>query len=645
MRTRVALSRHWLFASLLLAVVALAALPVAAQAATVTPLEPGSQPKFVNPLPDPLSPGFIYKPTGATYVNGQLVPLYRVKMQQFEQALGIVDPLTGAPLSTTVWGYGTSLQAPTYPGRTFIVNKPSSWWPKADAKAPIAVRWVNGLVDANGQPLPHLLSVDPTIHWALHEMEYPELYDGVYPDWQDVGVPLVTHLHGGHNRSQFDGLPDAWSTPGNALKGRLFNGGPYVYYNDQEGGTIWYHDHALGITRLNVYAGLAGFYIIRDQNERALSNLGYIPRFNGNTGVPVGGYEIPLAIQDREFDLVTDDNGKRSAQLSYPAAIEPEFFGDFVLVNGQAWPYLDVEPRQYRFRILNGSDSRVYNLALSNGAPFYQIGTDDGLMDRPAQVTELTVMPGERADVIVDFSRVAGQTIVMTNDANIPYPDGDPIDPDTVGQIMAFKVVKPLNTNIARTNVLKWSPYKAPLRPVWGPIKPLQPTVTRQVGLFEGLDDLGRITPRLGFLDKGPQLWDVAQNTLDTQVNLGTTEMWAIYNTTVDAHPVHLHETSFQVVGRQPFTFATDPDTGDPVIPLQYQLTGPRMAPAANEAGWKDTVRALPGEVTYVVATFDLLGEYVWHCHILSHEDNEMMLAYKIVTGGAPAPTYVAPTP
>jgi spore coat protein A, manganese oxidase len=165
------------------------------------------------------------------------------------------------------------------------------------------------------------------------------------------------------------------------------------------------------------------------------------------------------------------------------------------------------------------------------------------------------------------------------------------------------------------------------------------------VGLFEGLDDLGRITPRLGFLDKGPQAWDVAQNTLDTQVNLGTTEMWAIYNTTIDAHPVHLHETSFQVVGRQPFTFATDPGTGDPVIPLQYQLTGPRMAPAANEAGWKDTVRALPGEVTYVVAKFDLLGEYVWHCHILSHEDNEMMLAYRIVTGGAPAPTYVPPTP
>jgi spore coat protein A len=562
--------------------------PATRAAPDVSPLlDPASQPRFVNPLPRPLDPGFVFQPDGV--VDG--VAHYDLAVRQFTQSLGLRDG-SGQPLETTVWGYGSATQAATYPGRTIVARRDE----------PITVRWRNELVTAAG-PIPHLLPVDTSVHWADPLMAGHGTA-AVYPG----PVPIVTHLHGGHSRSDSDGLPDAWFTPGYAQTGRLFNP-VYRYDNDQEAATLWYHDHALGITRLNVYAGLAGFYILRDPVEDGLVAEGDIP------GAP---YEIPIVIQDRMFYA----NG----ELYYPSEPEvddapepsvlPEFFGDVILVNGQAWPVLDVEPRPYRLRLLNGSDSRFYVLYLSNMRPFWQIGTDDGLLPMPVELQQLTMGPGERADVVVDFSGHDGATIVLKNNARAPFPKGAPGDPRTVGQIMAFRVSVPL---AAAPKAALPAVLRAPIPPL------VQTGPTRRLLLFEGVDEHGRLKPMLGTTDQGALEWT---DPITEHVQLGATEVWEVFNATEDAHPIHLHLVSFQVLGRQAFRAEQDAESG---ALSDIHLVGRPKPAAANERGWKDTAQMFPGEVTRVIARFDRAGEYVWHCHILSHEDHEMMRPYEVV--------------
>jgi spore coat protein A len=528
-------------------------------------LDPLTQPKFVNPLPLPavLQPA---KPGGMSY---------QVSVTQFKQDLGLINPASGKPMVTTVWGYNGS-----YPGPTI----------EAQTGTPVSVKWINDLVDAKKKALPHLLPVDTTVHWAMPM------------NWPVSGVPIVTHLHGGHVAADSDGNPEAWFTPGFKQKGPDWSQQTFTYANDQQAATLWYHDHALGITRLNVYAGLAGFYLLRDANEASLD-------------LPGGNYEIPLAIQDRMFTA--------DGQLYYPSTdpanpaapaptILPEFFGNFIVVNGKTWPVLDVEPRKYRLRMLNGSDSRFYSFYLSSGQQFFQIGSDQGLLNAPVALNQLTLGPGERADVVLDFSDPAlwNSTIVLKNNAKTPFPSGTSADPRTVGQIMAFRVDKPLDG--ADTSSLP-----ASLRPT--PIGlPGVSVKTRQLGLFEGTDDIGRIVPQLGTL-AGQMDWD---DPVTEVVRLGDTETWEIYNTTMDTHPIHLHLVGFRVLGRQKFTATVDPVTH---AVSNITVQGNQQAPDANEAGWKDTVRINPGEVLRLTAKFDKPGKYVWHCHILSHEDNEMM--------------------
>ena len=563
-------------------------------------LDPKTQVKFVNPLPNPLDPSFIFKPTGVK--DG--FDYYEIGVFQFQQDLGLKNPETGETLLTTLWGYGEDAASATYPGKTFVVEENQK----------ILVKWINNLVDSSGKLLQHLLPVDPTIHWAL----------GGIKDWKNLGVPIVTHLHGGLTESASDGLPEQWFTPNFAIKGKDFVKDTYVYDNNQEAATLWYHDHALGITRLNVYAGLAGFYILRDNNENELINTNQIPS---------GAYEIPLLIQDRVFTkdgqlffpTTTDDLPKEVPGLT----VLPEFFDDFILVNGQVWPVLEVEPRLYRFRILNGSDSRFYHLwitpdntqSMNTGPDFNQIGSDDGLLNSPVTLNELTIGPGERQDVIIDFSKFKGKTLIIRNDANSPYPDGDPADPDTNGQIMAFKVNKPLDSTVP---VIKSIPKD--LRPLSGVIKYLKDDpsysasqMTRKLILFESVDEFGRIFPLLGTADKGKMLWS---DPITEKPVLNNIEVWEIYNTTVDAHPIHLHAVSFQVISSQKFKAVKDKKSGAlKLVQLQEQP----VPPLKNDQGWKDTVKILPGTVTKIIVKFTLPGLFVWHCHILSHEDNEMM--------------------
>lgn len=548
-------------------------------------LNPLSQQKFINQLP---LPGVLQPETeGGNY--------YEVTISQFMQHLGLYDS-NEQPLMTKVWGYDGS-----YPGPTIEAYK----------NIPITVRWENELVGDSPNLLGHLFPIDESLHWAA----------------PTTGIPIVTHLHGGHTEAASDGNPEAWYTPNFAETGDNFVKENYTYANDQEATTLWYHDHVLGITRLNVYAGLAGFYLLRSEEEESLE-------------LPSGDYEIPLVIQDRLFyedgslyyptetELLEEPLEEEEEAFPGEATILPEMFGDFILVNGMVWPYLNVEPRKYRLRMLNGSDSRFYQLSIP-GMPFYQIGSDGGLLNAPVRSSKLIIGPGERLDVVVDFSNPAllGQTIIMKNTARSPYPFGDTPNPNTTGQIMAFKVVLPL----AAPDTSK---LPATLRP--SPIQPLaESSETRKLILFEGEDEFGRLKPLLGTASQGPLDYEEA---ITENPMTGSVEEWEIYNTTPDAHPIHLHLVHFQVINTQKFNVRKY----EPGDESSLQLLGQPRPPGPENAGWKDTYIVQPGEVARVKALFDKEGLYVWHCHILSHEDHNMMRPFYV--GNIPAESLIAGT-
>ncbi|HWR34701.1 MAG TPA: multicopper oxidase domain-containing protein [Clostridia bacterium] len=513
--------------------------------------------RFVDVLP---------RPAVMTPVTGTAggAATYRVSMSEFAQQLHRDLP------PTRVWGY-----AGQYPGPTIEVHR----------GLPIAVQWQKNL------PSAHLLPIDHTIHGAGYDQ----------PD-----VRAVVHLHGGKVMPEDDGYPLAWSTSAGE-HGPNYYSDTFLYPNDQPATTLWYHDHALGITRLNVHAGLAGFFLVRDSVEDALN-------------LPRGQYEIPLVIQDRNFNadgsLFYSGEGLTSA---HPVWI-PEFFGDTALVNGKVWPYLEVEPRRYRFRMLNGSNARFYHLALDKGLPFWQIGTDGGLLPRAVAMPRLLMGPAERCDVIVDFSGLApGTSINLANNARSPFPDGT----DTrLPQIMQFRVTS-LSSPDATTPPQNLLLPNVPL---------LDPTGAnvRDVVISEIIDEEAD-APLEGLLDV--KYFDMEPDKLPA---LGSTEVWRIINTTGDAHPIHLHLVQFQILDRRTFDEETYDETGKIVY------TGPAKAPAPNErSAWKDTVLSYPGTVTRIIAKFELPAgavtqpgqrlRYLIHCHILEHEDNEMMRPYEVV--------------
>jgi spore coat protein A, manganese oxidase len=489
-------------------------------------------------------------------------------------------------LLTTVWGY-----AGAYPGPTFEVQ----------SGQPINVHWTNNLVDDEGNPLPPLLPVDTSIHWAAPA------------GWPDSGVPTVVHLHGGNTESASDGYPEAWFTPNFAQKGPQWVKETYTYDNDQEAANLWYHDHALGLTRLNVGSGLAGMYIIHDANEASLN-------------LPSGDYDVPLVIQDRMFQ----DDGSLYFPSAPPTAespdpsVLPEFFGNMILVNGEVWPFMEVQPRKYRFRLLNGSDSRFYDLSFG-GAKVYQIGSDQGLLDSPVRLRHVLIAPAERVDLIVDFTNVRGKDIIVRNTAKAPFPGGDAgtLDKATTGQVMQFRVSR---TKVADDSSLPRQLRETPIA------KPGTPNTVRPLLLMETMDEFGRVEPLLGTARDGGLMWHdpISENPL-----VGTTEVWEFYNTTNDAHPIHVHLVHFQEVSHQKFKADVDPVTG---ALTNIRLRGRASAPSKSDAGLKDTIIVMPGEVVRVEMTFDRSGLYVWHCHIISHEDHDMMRPFFVSPAVTPSP-------
>ena len=447
----------------------------------------------------------------------------------------------------------------------------------------------------------------------VNSLPAKHLFDSEVPDYMHAGTPvrMNTHLHGAHVAGSSDGNPYAYAAeyrPGQIQS--------VVYPNDQNATMLWYHDHADQITRLNVYAGLVGLYIVRDALDTGLEPNGL--------GVPGGAYEIPLVFADRLFD--------GSGQLFYspdPTWI-PEFFGDTPLVNGAVRPFLAVEPRQYRFRILNASNARFWNLSIQGGPPAVQIGSDGGLFDRPVPLSNLIVLPAERADVIVDFSRFAGRTLTVTN-SDLPVEVSSPAPPlDSVMEIRVGRRV----TSAGPARIPATLPGTMPALGA--------PSVTRNITLEE-VENATTGDPEYGSLN-GRKFDDVRG--VQERPRVGSTEDWRLVNLTEDTHPIHLHLVQFQVIDRTPFDAdgykaaleqarATDPNAAN-LDPRPY-FNGAAALPDANERGWKDTVRANPGQVTRIRMRWTLPAgvsapqRYVFHCHILEHEDNSMMRPLEIV--------------
>jgi FtsP/CotA-like multicopper oxidase with cupredoxin domain len=610
--------------------------------------DPALQPKFVNLAPNALDPGFKYAGTS-------------IGVGETKQMTGLVAPDGVTPVPTKVWGYGEG-GVYTWPGKTFDVTRSST---------PFTVTWQNQLVGKNGKPLKHLLPVDESLHWCYSLPGYEQ--NSIKRD----GVPIVTHLHGGHTDFQFDGNPEFFYNPGASVVGPQWANAPggftpnFVYDIDVPAGNLWYHDHALGITRLNVYAGMAGFFFVRDNLDTGTAN--------NSLGLPAFPYELAYAIQDRMFkedgnlfypsrpgdpywaDFITA-LGLSNGAVPKPSALA-EFFGDHMVVNGMIWPKANVEPRNYRMRLLNGCDSRfmvVRFRAVPAGAtdlanagapiPFYVIGSDQGL-GTPTQTDTLVFEPGGRYDVVFDFSdpALAGKRVIMENIGGDTPFGGDYPGPVVFGEtnrVMAFDVVLPLDTAVPDNfNPASIGAYAGNANGV---------TRTRKVALFEGTDEYGRLQPLLGTAEPATDYAGNAINypTADPndpgQINgsiawhspttenpaLDATEIWEIYNATPDAHPVHLHLVNFEVLERKTFVADVVPisvlqhngtlGTGSRLANIVVGNTVPQPAGYVENAP-KDMVTARPGEVTRIKATFDKAGRYVWHCHILSHEDHEMM--------------------
>jgi len=575
-----------------------ATLPMAAHAASKS-ISPNLT-KWVDPLPIPpvARPGVNSVYPGADYY--EITETQHT--HQFHSQLG----------QATVRTYGQNGSPGVYLGPTIV----------AQTGKKVVVKYMNQL-PADNFPLPG------TIDLTLPGMTPPE-----FPQGLPTGR-AIPHLHGGFSAAQYDGTPDQWWTS-DGMGGMDYLSDTFEYTNEQQASLLWYHDHAMGITRHNPYLGLAAAYLIVDGVDDGLS-------INGQaTPSGYGQYHIPLVIQDKTFNA----NGT----LFYPTvglnAVHPvwvpEFFGDTSVINGKAYPFLNAEPRRYRFRLINGSQARFYNLKFVSGTvnlPFHVIGSDGGLLPAPALKNALLIAPGERYDVIIDFTALPlGSIVTLKNDAKAPYPGGQG---GAVNQLMQIRVNTALQS--PDTSV---PPAQLTLLPN-PPLTPTPGIPARDVVMKENMDPV-TMTP-VEVLLNGKHFGDPTTDF----VRAGDVETWQFINLTVDAHPMHIHLVQFQVVNRQAINVAGYTTAWNAYLAsgrnpslkpdLNAFLVGAPIPPAPEELGLKDTVKSYPGQVTRVRAKFDLpstatlisgtYGKWVYHCHILEHEENDMMQPFEVVGG------------
>ncbi len=500
---------------------------------------------FIDPLPKPR----VFSPI----VQG-LVDVYSVSMQEILHELhSDIGPVT------TVWGYGDQVGVSS-PGPTFEVQM-----------GRIArVKWTNEL------------AVDPNESHYLHQ--HQSVWDNIHGAVDNRKA--VVHLHGGHIAADVDGYPYDTILPTEYVE--------YDYNIDQQAATLWYHDHALGNTRLNVYMGLAGFFLVKDAMEDQLIADGYLPSSE---------YDYPVVIQDRRI--------KGNGKLAYDTLFDDSFFGDVAVVNGKAWPYLDVEPRKYRFRLLNGSNSRVYNLRLGDGSvPFIQIGSDGGLLESPEEIYSLKLTPGERADVVIDFASSGlnpGDDLVLMN--THPSRPMEEEDEDPLLELMQFRVIS--------ANVMSDVTIPDELNS----IEKLSEDDADQERYFTLEDEYDADISDSKWLINGGEFDDI-----EDIVQNGAIEVWNWVNKSDMIHPMHIHLVQFQILGRYK---SMENSEGD-LVP------GTDLGLDPGESGWKDTVRVGPKEIVRVIARFDGQSTgldhelFPYHCHILEHEDHEMMRQFKL---------------
>lgn len=500
-------------------------------------LNPNVLERWADAMPIPAlasTPGHVPDPRN----RKMQIPRYRIAMREFQVKVHRDLP------PTTFWGYNGMCPGPTFEARSGQA---------------FSVEWVNQL------PAQHLLPVDHSLHGA--EADNPL-------------VRTVVHLHGGKVPPESDGNPERWIVPGQSA---------VAYYpNQQDAAPLFYHDHAMGITRLNAVAGLFGMYFVRDAFEDSLN-------------LPRGRFEIPIAIYDRLF--------KPDGQLDYPVSGDPaspwvsEFYGNAILLNGKLFPYLEVEPRKYRFRIFNTSNASPYLLSLAKDGrnlipgtePFFVIGSDQGLLSEPVEMKGLQMLPAERADLIMDFRPHAGQELYLKHLAT---------------PIMQLRV--------AREGAQDQSRVPSKLRPIRR-MAESEAVKTRELTLDHHLDSRGRAM--LMLLNGAHYSMPVTEMPL-----LDSVEIWTIVNLTDDVHPIHLHLVRFQILDRRRFDMEAYQKT------RKLTFTGPVLPPEDNEMGWKDTVRADISMATRIIVKFEgYTGRYVWHCHVLEHEDNEMMRPYEVL--------------
>ena len=671
-----------------------------------TPLPGSAIAQFVDPLPD------------LDVITDSTIELQMKEFKAPVMPTGFV-PATGTYTGTYVWGY---LQ-PGQVSRTSFIGPVIV----ATRGSPTQVTWVNMLGTTGSSHLQAWTeSTDQTLHWAdpLGDMCMGETVPGQPPAGvcaqTYVGpIPDVTHLHGGEVPAEIDGGPDAWFTSDGSYHGGAYYpglggvGNTVVnrYPNGQEAAPLWFHPHPLGLTRLNVYAGLAGAWLLTDPP-------------NDPTNLPP---LIPLVVQDRMFDT----NGQLylpniGINPEHPFWI-PEFVGDTIVVNGKTWPYQNVQKKRYTFLILNGSNARTYELFLvdpvtkKSGPPMYVVATDGGYLDAPVKLDpavgqKLVVMPGERYEVIVDFADTTNNpnpsgTYLLRNTGRTPYPKGGPPNGSTLGRIIQLRVqggaVADSSYNPATGGTLRGGTGQGPaivrlVNSATGTVGTgVTVNKTRQLSLNEVIgaggpleilvnntkwNGLNEVTglPIPGGVDDG------IGNFVTERPQEGQTEVWEIVNLTADAHPIHLHLVQFQLMNRQNYNVnkyskaygaafpggAYIPASGPPlnyltgntralggnpdIVPFLQGMASP---PLPQEAGWKDTVVMYPGQVTRIVVrwaptdlaattsaanaffAFDPSGsDYVWHCHIIDHEDNEMMRPTRVIANGSATRSYIKGT-
>ena len=522
-------------------------IPITSDMATAQSSSPALE-KYVQPLPIP----DVRTPDESK--NG--VDSYQIPVTEFTQNLHPDLP------NTTLWGFDGM-----YPGPLIATQQ----------NQPVQFSFDNSAL-----PNDHLLQIDKRVHGTTSE-NYPD-YDGPVPD-----VRTVTHFHGLKTKPENDGQSGMWTSP-DGVTGPGFANQWQELPLDQPRLTSTYHDHTLGITRLNNYAGLTGMYTIQSQAENDLN-------------LPSGEYDIPLLIQDKSFNA--------DGSLDYPDEWVTMFRGDTAVVNGAVWPYVEVEPRRYRFRIANGANHRTFSLRLENtsgqGIPtLHQISPGHGFLKSvvPIGPTEnlnsLVVQPFERGEVIVDFSDHAGETFALTNNAELPYT-GENSGSD-LSDLMQIRVANPSTPPVDNSA----DPSDLTL-PSPAEFSEDNASMTREMTLGNSTESselpITWLLNGYGFGDENATV----------KPELGSTEIWELNNPTFNSHPIHLHLVTFRVLGR-------GQDGTEP--------------PAPNERGHKDTVRVEPDETVRIITRFDgYTGEYPWHCHMLEHEDNAMMVRFEVVPG------------